>query len=240
MFEYLNCRIPKRIEEDLEHVSAVMVPLLKKTDGYHILFEVRSKKLNRQPGEICFPGGRVEPGETPKEAALRETQEELLIESKDLKLYGALDYFLSPAQARIEPFLGELTNYHGQFSEAEVDSVFTVPLQFFLETPPDIYYRTFEEFSVLRYSGRHKLSVGHRPLRSMFLPISRPCDLGNDGKNSFKQSQISYQRIIKRPRKVFLTFFGLFLVSMFYCWMKFSTFGTICFFLDITPGRTAR
>ncbi len=140
MFEYLNCRIPKRIEEDLEHVSAVMVPLLKKTDGYHILFEVRSKKLNRQPGEICFPGGRVEPGETPKEAALRETQEELLIESKDLKLYGALDYFLSPAQARIEPFLGELTNYHGQFSEAEVDSVFTVPLQYFLETPPDIYY----------------------------------------------------------------------------------------------------
>lgn len=59
MFEHLRRHIPKRIEEEQEHVSAVLIPLIQKDDGYHILFEVRSKKLRRQPGEVCFPGGRV-------------------------------------------------------------------------------------------------------------------------------------------------------------------------------------
>lgn len=55
MFKHLNTRIPKRIEQEKDKVSAVMIPLIKKNDGYHILFEVRSNKLSQQPGEICFP-----------------------------------------------------------------------------------------------------------------------------------------------------------------------------------------
>lgn len=58
MFKHLNTRIPKRIEQEKDKVSAVLIPLIKKNDGYHILFEVRSNKLSQQPGEICFPGGR--------------------------------------------------------------------------------------------------------------------------------------------------------------------------------------
>lgn len=140
MFEYLKQRIPKRIEEEKERVSAVMIPLIKKQDGYHILFEVRSSKLRHQPGEICFPGGKREHGESTMETAIRETKEELLINDCDLKLYGALNYFLSPAKVRIEPFLGELFHYNGQYSTDEVDSVFTVPLSFFQETKPSFYY----------------------------------------------------------------------------------------------------
>ncbi|MCI5623831.1 MULTISPECIES: NUDIX hydrolase [Anaerostipes] len=140
MFEHLNMHVPKRIEEDLERVSAVLIPLIKKEDGYHILFEVRSHKLNHQPGEVCFPGGRLEEGETSLEAAIRETKEELQIDSSNLKLYGPLDYFISPSKIRIEPFLGELIHYHGQFSSDEVDSVFTVPLRFFQKTQPALYY----------------------------------------------------------------------------------------------------
>lgn len=64
MFKHLNTRIPKRIEQEKDKVSAVMIPLIKKNDGYHILFEVRSNKLSQQPGEICFPGGRREHDET--------------------------------------------------------------------------------------------------------------------------------------------------------------------------------
>lgn len=140
MFEHLDKHIPKRIEENLEKVSAVLIPLIKKENEYHILFEVRSRKLKRQPGEICFPGGRREKNETTLQTAVRETKEELLIHESDLKIYGALDYFLSPAKIRVEPFLGELINYHGQYSLDEVESIFTVPLQFFLENKPDIYY----------------------------------------------------------------------------------------------------
>lgn len=140
MFKHLEKRIPKRIDENLEKISAVLIPLIKKEDGYHILFEIRSMKLKHQPGEICFPGGRKEKNETTLQTAVRETKEELLIDDSNLKIYGALDYFLSPAKIRVEPFLGELINYHGQYSFDEVDSIFTVPLRFFQENKPDIYY----------------------------------------------------------------------------------------------------
>ena len=51
MFKHLNTRIPKRIEQEKDKVSAVMIPLIKKNDGYHILFEVRSNKLSQQLGK---------------------------------------------------------------------------------------------------------------------------------------------------------------------------------------------
>lgn len=111
MFERLNKRIPNRIEK--EKVSAVLIPLIKKDDGYHILFEVRSNKLSHQPGEICFPGGKKELGETSMQTAVRETCEELLVSKSDIKFYGPLDYFLSPAGMRIDTYLGELINYDG-------------------------------------------------------------------------------------------------------------------------------
>ena len=117
-----------------------MIPLIKQNDGYHILFEVRSNKLSQQPGEICFPGGRREHDETSMEAAIRETCEELLVSESNIKLYGALDYFLSPTGLRIDPYLGELIDYDGRYSNDEVSEIFTVPLKFFQNTPPERYY----------------------------------------------------------------------------------------------------
>lgn len=105
MFKHLNTRIPKRIEQEKDKVSAVLIPLIKKNDGYHILFEVRSNKLSQQPGK-SVSGGRRERDETSMEASIRETCEELLISESNIKLYGPLDYFLSPAGLRIDPYLG--------------------------------------------------------------------------------------------------------------------------------------
>lgn len=140
MFEHLSTRIPKRIEQEKERVSAVMIPLIKKDDGYHILFEVRSNKLSHQPGEICFPGGKRESYEASIQTAIRETCEELLISRSDILIYGPLDYFLSPTGMRIDVYLGELTDYHGQFSSDEVAEVFTVPLDYFRSTSPRQYF----------------------------------------------------------------------------------------------------
>ena len=50
MFEQLATRLPKRIEQEKEKVSAVLIPLIKKDDKYHILFEIRSNNLSQQPG----------------------------------------------------------------------------------------------------------------------------------------------------------------------------------------------
>lgn len=144
MFEHLSNRIPERIEHEKEKVSAVLLPLIKKDGRYHILFEVRSNKLTHQPGEICFPGGRRESGETSMQAAIRETCEELLVSESDIQLYGPLDYFLSPAGLRIDAYLGELVNYDGQFSKDEVSDVFAVPLEFFQNNQPERYYNKIQ------------------------------------------------------------------------------------------------
>lgn len=144
MFQHLNNRIPQRIEQDQERVSAVLIPLVKKDEKYHILFEVRSNNLSHQPGEICFPGGKRESEETSVQAAIRETCEELLISESDIKMYGPLDYFLSPAGMRIDAYLGELINYNGQFSQDEVAEIFTVPLEFFQNNKPERYFNSVQ------------------------------------------------------------------------------------------------
>ena len=56
---------------------AVLVPLVYRKGEPWLLFEVRADTLGRQPGEVCFPGGRMEGVETPTDCALRETEEEL-------------------------------------------------------------------------------------------------------------------------------------------------------------------
>ena len=52
---------------------AVLVPLVEWRGEVQVLFEVRADTLERQPGEVCFPGGHMEPGESPTECAFRET-----------------------------------------------------------------------------------------------------------------------------------------------------------------------
>ena len=65
--------------QDLTGEYAVLVPLVERPEGRCLLYEVRASSLDRQPGEVCLPGGRMEPGEDPVACALRETWEELAI-----------------------------------------------------------------------------------------------------------------------------------------------------------------
>jgi 8-oxo-dGTP pyrophosphatase MutT (NUDIX family) len=64
---------------------AVLIPFVTTEEGKALLLEVRSQ-LVKQPGEICFPGGRVEAGETPAETAVRETCEELGLKPEDIEV----------------------------------------------------------------------------------------------------------------------------------------------------------
>ena len=51
---------------DSRRTYAVLVPLVERDGALHLLYEVRARMLRRQPGEVCFPGGRMEAGETPE------------------------------------------------------------------------------------------------------------------------------------------------------------------------------
>ncbi len=118
--------------------AAVVLPLLNRDGELSVLFEVRAAQLAWQPGEICFPGGRIESGDAePEQAAVRETYEELLLPPGGLRLLGPLDYLVSPIGVIIYPFVGFIDDPAALKPNAgEVAAVFTVPLRFFLETEP--------------------------------------------------------------------------------------------------------
>ena len=125
--------------ERLQRNAAILLPLVEVNEEDALLFEVRSKRLEMQPGEICFPGGAVERGETPKQAAVRETMEELLINRCQIRVIAPLDVLEAPGAMEISPFLGALQGYRWSYSEAEVDHTFSVPLRWFAEHEPERY-----------------------------------------------------------------------------------------------------
>ena len=84
---------------------AVLCPFIERTDGLHLLFEVRAATLRNQPGVVCFPGGRTEVGETAIQCALRETAEELAISPKHVQIFGQSDFVCQPGKFLLQPVL---------------------------------------------------------------------------------------------------------------------------------------
>ncbi len=118
--------------------AAVLVPLIFQDGEPAVLFEVRSAQLSWQPGEICFPGGRIEKEDrSALAAAVRETQEELSIKAAEIKILGALDEIISPIGVRLHPYVGYLSPHKPIVpSQDEVAEVFTIPLEFLLAHKP--------------------------------------------------------------------------------------------------------
>ncbi len=115
--------------------SSIIIPLVKVNNEVCILFEVRAKKLNSQPGDICFPGGKIDGNETPKEAALREMFEELGVENIDI--INELDTVVRYDGIIIHPYLGIIEDTEAvNINESEVDHVFYVPLTYLLNHKP--------------------------------------------------------------------------------------------------------
>lgn len=124
-----------------EYFSAsVLVPLVWDNGEIAVLFEVRSTQLSWQPGEICFPGGRIEKNDkSPLFAAVRETQEELALSKTDIQVLGPLEEILSPIGVRLHSYVGYLSPQQLITpNEGEVAEVFTVPLKFLINYDPII------------------------------------------------------------------------------------------------------
>lgn len=119
--------------------AAVMILLEVIMDEIYIIFQVRAKKLKHQPGDICLPGGKVEPGENFKEAAIRETIEEMNIKRNEFEVIGEMDYFISPYKMIMRPYVAKLYTSEINYNKNEVDHIFKVPLKFFMDTEPLLY-----------------------------------------------------------------------------------------------------
>lgn len=119
--------------------ASVLVPLVAGENGPEILFEVRAAHLKRQPNEVCLPGGHIEPGESARDAAIRETCEELLVKPEQLTNVLDLGTIDGPGGMPLHLFAGILAGYSGSFDAEEVGSTLTVPLAWFQEHEPTVY-----------------------------------------------------------------------------------------------------
>ena len=135
-------RTPEVVGRSNARHSSVLVPLIEANGRLEVLFEVRAATLHRQPGEVCFPGGACEEGESHVETAVRETSEELLIHESQIQILAPLDYLETPGGVTVWTYLGLIKEYSGTYSTDEVDHVFSVPLDWFLEHEPERYQCT--------------------------------------------------------------------------------------------------
>ena len=118
---------------------AVFIPKIEIEGRDHILLEVRSQNI-AQPGEVSFPGGKVESGESFEEAAVRETMEELLLDREDIILEGYSSMILSSTYRHIKAYYGRIDKNIEQIKyNEEVESVFAVNIDFLKENEPIMY-----------------------------------------------------------------------------------------------------
>lgn len=126
------------IDKDKKVISAVLIPLVEVNGELHFLFERRSRKIKTQPGEVSFPGGKYDVDDiTLEQTAIRESCEELGIAPSNISIITEMDTLVTPFNIIIYNFLGiikDITNLN--INKDEVEYVFTVPVDFFLNNEP--------------------------------------------------------------------------------------------------------
>ena len=116
---------------DHHRKAAVLVPLLEMEDGWHLLFIRRSSEVQDHKGQVAFPGGAVEPqDEDPIATALRESQEEVGLDPKTVRILGLMPARNTITHYHITPVVAVISWPFGIHMQAsEVSRVFTIPLQ---------------------------------------------------------------------------------------------------------------
>ncbi|MBU4612697.1 CoA pyrophosphatase [Achromobacter sp. GG226] len=114
--------------------AAVLIPLVTRADGLHVLLTQRTAHLHDHAGQIAFPGGRAQPSDTSLvDTALRETEEETGLTREYVDVLGSLPDYLTSTGFKVTPVIGlaepNFTLAHDPFEVAEV---FEVPLAFLM------------------------------------------------------------------------------------------------------------
>jgi 8-oxo-dGTP pyrophosphatase MutT (NUDIX family) len=138
--EQINLTDPTKYKK-----AGVLILLIKDNDDeeYKILFTKRSEQLKTHSGEVSFPGGKWEEGDSNLyQTALRESNEEINLDIQNVTKLGLLNFLLSRHKIEVNPFVGylnQLQDFKGNF---EIDEIFTVPISF-LMNEKNIEYKEF-------------------------------------------------------------------------------------------------
>jgi 8-oxo-dGTP pyrophosphatase MutT (NUDIX family) len=131
------------LRSDLGRAAGVLVPLLPRPEGLHVLFTERSKELRAHAGQISFPGGSVDVGDADaRAAALREAREEVGLDEQHVEVLGTLDdcptfvtgFVITPVVGLIDPLAFTAAGrYPWAPSPAEIAALHELPLDEFCD-----------------------------------------------------------------------------------------------------------
>jgi 8-oxo-dGTP pyrophosphatase MutT (NUDIX family) len=110
--------------------AAVLLPLTQVNGEWHLLFTRRTERVQSHKGQVSFPGGACDEGETtPEQTALREAEEEVGLRPADVKVLGRLSQLITVTSFRVSPIVGIIPwPYTFKVAGIEVARVFTIPL----------------------------------------------------------------------------------------------------------------
>ena len=166
--------------------AAVLVPVIKREDELSILLTRRTDDMPSHPGQVAFPGGKIDPDDDgPVAAALRETEEETGLDRQFVETCGFLDAYQTRTGFRICPVVALVTpGFSLQPEAGEVAEIFEVPLSFLMN--PANHQRHGREwqgkkrwFYAMPY-GRHYIwGATAGMMRNLYDRVYAPGPLGN-------------------------------------------------------------
>jgi len=117
--------------------SSVAILLVEIDKKLNIVFEVRAKSMKTQPGDIAFTGGRIDKGEEPEEAVIREIKEEIGLDKGDFEIICPLDILVTNYNQIIHPYLAYVKNPDKfKLNPDEVDELLIIPIEELLKIEP--------------------------------------------------------------------------------------------------------
>ena len=142
--------------------AAVLVPLVARPEGLSVLLTQRTAHLHDHAGQISFPGGRVDAGDSDAiAAALRETEEEIGLAREHIEIVGRLDTYQTRTAYQVTPIVGIVTPPFDLVpDDFEVADIFEMPLEYALnarnhERHSKIFQGIERHFWVLPYRDRY-------------------------------------------------------------------------------------
>ncbi|NWS74020.1 NUDT7 diphosphatase, partial [Crotophaga sulcirostris] len=132
--------------------AAVLLPLLLRDGALHLLLTLRSPRLRRSPGEVCFPGGKREATDKDEiDTALREAKEEVGLQPEKVEVICRLVPGIDKMNHLVTPVVGFIEDtFQATPNPDEVSTVFVVPLEYFIKP---LNYRTLPYTTSSGYSS---------------------------------------------------------------------------------------
>jgi 8-oxo-dGTP pyrophosphatase MutT (NUDIX family) len=124
-----------RVDEAELRPAAVLIPIIDRPEGLTVLLTQRTDHLDHHPGQVSFPGGRIEESDRDEiDAALRETEEEIGLDRSYVEVIGHLDQYRTGTGFDITPVVGLVREgFTLKLDEFEVAKAFEVSLEFVLD-----------------------------------------------------------------------------------------------------------